>query len=134
MTQRYISPYINFQGKAREAMEFYQKALGGAVELKAADEHGKLRPAGPGDRITRAQLDADGVRIVGTDGHPKFPPTVGENMAVALGGSDSDTLTKVFNALAEGGKVKGPLSAQAGSTGYLLDKFGINWVVSIEPA
>jgi uncharacterized glyoxalase superfamily protein PhnB len=35
--------------------------------------------------------------------------------------------------LAEGGKIKGPLTSQSG-TGYLLDKFGINWVVSVDKA
>lgn len=57
-------------------------------------------------------------------------------MAVALSGTDRDRVTKMFNALAEGGKVKGPISPQprGGSAGYLLDKFGVNWVVTIEGA
>ena len=46
----HLSPYINFQGNAREAMEFYQKVLGGNLMLRTVNEK---------DRITHAQLDAD---------------------------------------------------------------------------
>lgn len=130
------SPYINFQGKAREAMEFYQSVLGGTLELYAAGEQGNAGPAGPGDRIAYARLDADGVHIVGSDGHPTYPPTVGDNMAIALSGTDAEQVTDMFNALAEGGKIKGPLREQpwGGATGYLVDRFGINWVVTVEKA
>lgn len=57
-------------------------------------------------------------------------------MAVALGGTDADRLSKMFDDLAEGGKVKGPLASRSGGPreGYLLDTFGINWVVRIEEA
>jgi PhnB protein len=135
MNRQYAGPFINFQGKAREAMEFYQKVLGGKLELQSANEQGALKPAGPGDRIMNARLEADGAVIVGSDGHPNYPPTVGDNMAVAFGGTDKAKVTKVFNDLAAGGKIKGPLTERAGSaTGYLVDKFGINWVVSIDKA
>jgi len=136
MSKHRIAPYINFQGRAREAMEFYQKALGGTIRLQALDDKSIARPAGPGDRVAYAQLEADGAFITGSDGHPKFAPTVGDNMAVALSGTDKDRVTSMFNALAEGGKVKGRITPQpwGGSAGYLLDKFGINWVVTIEEA
>ena len=135
MSKQYLSPYINFQGNAREAMEFYHKVLGGELVLRAMDDKGTPKPAGPGDRITHAQLDADGARIFGVDGHPNYPAKVGENVALALGGTDKAWLTKIFRDLAEGGQTKMPLTQQSGvEVGYLLDKFGINWVVSIEKA
>lgn len=131
-----VGPYINFQGRAREAMEFYHQALGGTLDLQTMGEQGVARPAGPGDRIAQARLEADGVLILGSDGHPSYPPTVGDNLAIALSGTDTDRLTTVFNALAEGGTIKGPLAEQPGGArvGYLLDRFGINWIVTIERA
>src|SRR5581483_631821 len=72
MSQQHISPYINFRGRAREAMEFYQRVLGGDLHLHTLDEQGQPKPAGPGDRITHAVLEADGARIVGSDGHPQY--------------------------------------------------------------
>ena len=130
MSKQHLSPYVNFQGRAREAMELYQKVFGGSLDLQTSDEHGKPKPAGPGDRITHARLEADGARIVGTDGHPDYPAKVGENVAIAVGGTDKDRLAKIFNGLAEGGMVKMKLVEQ----GFLTDKFGINWVFTIEKA
>jgi PhnB protein len=133
MSRQYLSPYINFQGRAREAMEFYQKVLGGQLVLRALDETGSPKVAGPGDRISHAQLFAEGLQIFAVDGHPKYPAKVGENVALALGGTDKPRLTKIFHDLAEGGQTKMPLTKQGGlEVGYLLDKFGINWVVSID--
>ena len=133
---QYLAPYINFQGRAREAMEFYQKVLGGELYLQAPNEQGGPRPAGEGDRIMHAALKADGAFIMGSDGHPQYPPSVGDNMALALGGTDIDRLTKAFNDLAEGCVVKGPLTQQSWGAivGWITDKFGINWSVSIDKA
>jgi PhnB protein len=130
VSKQHLSPYVNFQGRAREAMELYQKVFGGSLDLQTSDERGKPKPAGPGDRIAHARLEADGARIVGTDGHPDYPAKVGENVAIAVGGTDKDRLAKIFNGLAEGGMVKMKLVEQ----GFLTDKFGINWVFTIEKA
>lgn len=130
------SPYVNFQGRAREAMEFYQRVLGGDLDLRAVDEQGVSKPAGPGDRIMHARLEADGALIIATDGHPDYPAKVGENMAIALGGTDKDRLTKIFGDLAEGGRSKMPLTAQPGGVdvGWLTDRFGINWMIQVDKA
>lgn len=136
MSQQYLCPYINFQGRAREAMEFYQKVLGGNLDLQTSNEQGAPKPAGPGDSITHSRLEADGAVIIGVDGHPDYPAKVGDNIGIALGGTDKNRLTKIFNDLAEGGKIKMPLSEQSGGAevGWLTDKFGFNWMVSINKA
>jgi len=131
-----LSPYVNLQGRAREAMEFYHQVLGGSLELQTLNERGESRPAGPGDHVAHARLEADGALIIASDGHPKYPAKVGENLAIALSGTDRERLIKIFKALAEGGRLKGPLAKQpwGADVGYLMDKFGINWVVSIDKA
>jgi PhnB protein len=122
-----LSPYVNFQGRAREAMEFYHKALGGQLDLQ---------PASPGGNVRHARLEADGAVLVGSDGHPDYPPKVGDNIGIALSGTDKDRLTKIFNALAEGGGIQMPLTQQTGGAhvGWLTDKFGIHWTVNIDTA
>ncbi len=135
MSKIYTGTYVNLQGRAREAMEYYHTALGGNLDLQTVNEQGVARPAGPEDRITHARLEADGVLILATDGHPNYPAQVGENIAIALGGTDKDRLTSIFNQLAEGGRVKMPLTEQAaGAVGWLTDRFGINWMVTIDRA
>jgi PhnB protein len=131
-----LSPYVNFQGRAREAMEFYHKVLGGKLDLQTLNEQGVSRPAGPGDRIRHSRLEADGAVIIATDGHPDYPAKVGEHMAIALGGTDKERLTKLFDDLAEGGKIQMPLTKQPGGAevGWFTDKFGISWTVNIDKA
>ena len=94
-----IGPYINFQGRAREAMELYHSVVGGKLELYAAGEQGAPRPAEPGDAIQHARLSGDGFLIVGSDGHPSYPPTNGDNIAVVLTGSDGGSCRPVLPSL-----------------------------------
>jgi uncharacterized glyoxalase superfamily protein PhnB len=57
-------------------------------------------------------------------------------MAIALSGTDRERISRLFNELAEDGRIKGPLIEQpwGGATGYLEDRIGVNWVVSMEKA
>src|SRR5713101_5798832 len=114
MSQQYLGPYINFGGRAREAMEFYHRLLGGTLDLQTMNQQGVSKPAGPGDRIMQARLEADGALIIASDGHPDYPAKVGDNMAIALAGTDRVRVSKIFNDLADGGKIKGPLTKQPG--------------------
>ncbi len=133
MSQLFVNPYINFQNRAREAMEFYHKLLGGKLELLTFNPDGAPKPAGPDDRIMHSRLESDGAIIMGTDGMAEYPPAVGDNFAIALGGTGKGRLTAIFDGLAEGGKVKQGLKEESwGDTfGWLEDKFGINWMVNI---
>jgi PhnB protein len=131
--QLYANPYINFQGKARPAMTFYQTVLGGKLSLLAMDEKGQMHEAGADEMLMHARLLSDSAIIMGTDGSPEHPPTNGDNIAVALTGSDNEKMTKIFDQLAEGGVVKMPLtdSSWGDKFGYLIDQYGINWMVDI---
>lgn len=130
-----IAPYINFQGHAREAMELYQSIFGGRLDLYAAGDTGAPRPAEPGDRIQHARLAGDGFLLLGSDGHPSYPPTPGDNIAVAVVGSDRAAMQAIFEKLAEGGQVKMPLSEGpwGGAAAWLSDRFGITWNLDVEP-
>ena len=134
MKQR-IAPYINFQGRAREAMELYHSVLGGKLELYAAGEQGAPRPAQPGEPIQHARLSGDGFLVVGSDGHPSYPATNGDNIAVVLAGNDRAAIQAAFEKLSEGGQVKMRLTdgAWGGAAAWLCDRFGINWNLDVEP-
>lgn len=116
MSQYRISPYINFGGRAAEALEFYHQVLGGKLDQEAK------------------RLETDAGVIIAVDGHPDYPAKAGENMAVAITSSDHDQMAKIFEGLSAGGRVKGRLVKQqwGGEAGYLEDRFGINWVVTVE--
>jgi len=129
-----VAPYINFQGRAREAMELYQRVLGGKLELYAAGENGAPRPAEPGDPIQHARLRGDGFLVIGSDGHPSYPPTRGDNVAIVLVGREQAAMQAAFERLSEGGQVKMPLTEGpwGGAAAWLTDRFGINWNLDLE--
>ena len=132
MTRAYTAPYINFQGRAREAFELYHRVLGGQLSLYSFNDSGKLSAAGESGPIGYGRLVAGEVRINGSDGNPDYPSTPGDNVAVALAGPDKAALTKAFDELADGGTVKMPLTeAPWGTAGWLTDRFGITWNVDI---
>jgi PhnB protein len=130
-----VAPYINFQGRAREAMELYQSVLGGKLELYAAGPEGSPHRAEPGERIQYARLTGDGFLVIGSDGHPSYPPTPGDNIAVALIGSDRAAMQSAFEKLSEGGQVKMPLTEGpwGGVAAWFADRFGVNWNLDLEP-
>src|SRR5689334_7279032 len=106
-------------------MELYHELLGGDLVLQTVDELGASKPAGPGDTITYSRLDSDSASIIGVDGNPNYPASAGDNMALSVGGSDRDRLSRIFDGLAEGGKTKMPLRKQAWGpeVGWLTDRF-----------
>jgi PhnB protein len=132
MSQLFISPYINFQGKAKEAMAFYQSAIGGELVLLAYNPEGPPKIAGPEDNIMHARLESETAVIMGSDGSPNYPPKIGENIAIALSGYDLTQMSKIFDSLADGGVVKQNLKEESwGTFGWLQDKFGINWMLNV---
>lgn len=134
MSNLQLFPYVNFEGRAREALEFYHELLGGKLRLYTFSEKG-AKPAGLGDSIMYARLEAEGVVIVGSDGRPGHPTTVGDNVALALHGTDTERITRIFERLGEGGQIGLPLTeAPWGTDGWLTDKFGITWNIAIDKA
>jgi uncharacterized glyoxalase superfamily protein PhnB len=55
-------------------------------------------------------------------------------MAIALSGTDRERISRLFGEVAEGSSSKGSLTEQpwGDATGYLEDRIGVNWVVSVE--
>jgi PhnB protein len=133
MSQIAANPYINFQGHARAALEFYHEALGGELTLLAMHPGGALEIANPDEPIMHGAVMSDGLLVMGSDGHPDYPPTFGDNIAIALSGSDQERLSAAFDKLSQGGTVKQPLKQESWGDmhGYFVDKFGINWMVNI---
>jgi PhnB protein len=132
VTKAYTAPYINFQGRAREAFEFYHSILGGKLTLLTFDSSGSMKAARPGDAIGYGRLEAEELRIIGSDGNPDYPSTHGNNISILLAGPDREDMTQAFHRLADGGSITMQLTdASWGSAGWLTDKFGITWNVDI---
>jgi PhnB protein len=131
-----LSPYLNFAGNAREAMEFYRTVFGGRLELTTFKEFGVPADAAEGDKIMHSSLVADnGITFMAADTQAGMERRSGSAVSIALGGDDDAELSGYFARLAEGGTVTMPLAEApwGAKFGALTDRFGIDWMVNISP-
>jgi len=130
-----VQPYLFFDGRCEEAVEFYRKALGGEVEMLMRYKDSPDPPPGAhtgyDDKIIHASLRlGDGSVMMSDDcmGHPNF-----QGFSLALAVADEQEAARKFNALADGGKVLMPLGKTFFSPcfGMVADRFGVSWMVIV---
>jgi PhnB protein len=127
-----LNPYITFAGNAREAMEFYQSALGGELEVNTFGEFGN--PGPDGDKIMHANLDTPaGFALMASDTPPGMDSSSGSSITVSLSGDDADKLRGYWDKLTEGAEITMPIERQVWGDefGQFTDRFGIQWMVNI---
>lgn len=133
-----LNPYLTFNGQCETAFKFYETCLGGKIEAMfrhtgtPAEQH---VPPEWRDKIMHARLAVNGQVLMGSDAPPdhyKEP----KGFSVSLQFKDIKEAERVFNALAESGKVGMPLQQTfwAARFGTLVDRFGIPWMINGELA
>lgn len=134
-----LNSYINFNGNAKAAIEFYQSIFGGETFM---DTFGSFASAempvdeADKDKIMHAYLKGDdGIELMASDVPKGMPFQEGAQISLTLNGDDEATLRGYWDKLAVDGKVTMPLEkAPWGDVfGMITDKFGINWMVDIGP-
>lgn len=133
-----INSYINFNGNAKEAIEFYQSIFGGEVFMDTFDSYADQMPVEDADKgkIMHAFLKGNnGIELMASDTPSSMQFQSGAQISLTLNGDDEEKLREYWNKLSEGGQVTVPLDkAPWGDTfGMLIDKFGINWMIDIGP-
>jgi PhnB protein len=128
-----LSPYLNFDGQAKEAMEFYRSVLGGELKINTFGESNPETPVEQKDRTMHADLKNNLIQLYASDIMPGMQLTAGNAVHLSLVGGEHDGLAEIFANLAEGGQLEVPLEKAAwGDTfGMLTDKFGMHWMVNI---
>ncbi|TWD79996.1 PhnB protein [Kribbella amoyensis] len=126
-----LNPYLQFNGDARSAMEFYQGVFGGQLDVSTFAEFGmENAPEG----LMHSQLEADnGFTLMASDTPPDMPYNPGSNITISLSGDDGDELRGYWGKLSDGGTVAVPLEKQmwGDEFGMCVDRFGIGWMVNI---
>jgi len=127
-----LNPYLNFNGNARQAMEFYNSVFGGELTLNTFAQYGT--GGADADRIMHAALETPaGYSIMAADvtSDMDYHPPAG--FSVSLSGDDADALRGYYQELAAGGAEIMPLQKQVWGDefGMCTDKFGVNWLVNI---
>jgi PhnB protein len=126
-----ITPYLNFNGNAAEALAFYSKALDGKIlHQQTFGESPMPSTEAMKDKIMHAAFQADKLMLMVSDCPPEMSVTSGTNISLSLNFTDVASIDKTFAALSQGGKVTMELQDTfwGARFGMLADRFGINWM------
>lgn len=129
-----LNPYLNFDGNAKEAMEFYKMVFGGKLTMSTFKNGGMPHDSSEENKIMHAVLIAEnGITLMASDTPKEWGYKPGTNISISLSGDDEVELKKYWDKLSADAEIGQPLTAAPwGDTfGMLTDKFGIRWMVNI---
>jgi PhnB protein len=138
---RVIQPYLFFNGSCEQAVEFYRKALGAEVEImmryKESPEPPQpgMVPPGFENKIMHTSFRVGQTTVMASDGCSAEKANF-QGLFLSLSVPSETEADRAFAALAEGGQVRMPLAKTFWSPrfGMVADRFGIGWMISVEPA
>ena len=135
-----VQPYLFFDGRCEEAINFYRKAAGAEVVMvlrfkEAPEPHQPgMIPPGAENKVMHAAFRIGQSTVLASDGHCKGKPSF-QGFSLSLTVASEAEADRVFAALGDGGQVQAPLSKTFFSPrfGMVADRFGVTWMVYVEP-
>ena len=137
-----VQPYLFFDGRCEEALEFYRKTLGAEVKMMmrfkenpepaaAAGCDSSGAGSGPsGESIMHACFQVGDTEVMASDGMAAGKPEF-KGFSLSLTAPSDDEAQRLFKALGDGGQVQMPMAKTffASSFGMVADRFGVSWMV-----
>lgn len=136
-----INPYINFNGNAEEAFNFYKSIFGGEfkslVRFKDLESAEFPVPQDEAEKIMRISLTIGNNELLAND----VPQAMGpvnerENRSkISVNAESREEADRIFQGLSEGGEVEMPLGQSPWGTDFAMfrDKYGIEWTMEFDP-
>lgn len=136
----FIEPYLFFDGRCEEALEFYRTALGAEVTalMRFKDnpepQQPGMAPPGSQDKVMHANFRIGDTTIMASDGRCTGQPAF-QGFALSLTAPDVAAAERLFAALGAGGQVQMPLAKTFYSPlfGMVADRFGVCWMIIVLP-
>ena len=133
-----VQPYLFFEGRCEEALEFYRTALGAEVTmLMRYKDSPEPQPAGmctPGseDKVMHSSFRIGETTLMASDGRATGQPAF-QGFSLSLSPSTDAEAQRLFSALSQGGQVQMPLAKTffASSFGMVGDRFGVSWMIIV---
>jgi PhnB protein len=133
-----VQPYLFFDGRCEEAVEFYRKALGAEVSMltrfkDSPEPHQPgMIPPGSENKVMHASLRIGNTTVMASDGHCAGKPNF-QGFALSLTAASDDDAERMFAALGDGGQVQMPMAKTFFSSrfGMVSDRFGVTWMVIV---
>jgi PhnB protein len=129
-----LNPYLGFDGRCREAFQFYEKTLGGHIVFIQTIGESPMAEQSPVEahgRIMHVSMAIGDQVLQGGDAPMgQFTPPAG--FCVALHVDEAAEGERVFSALSAGGKVQMPFQPTFWAKGFgmCIDQFGTPWIVN----
>src|SRR5919108_3804366 len=132
-----VQPYLFFDGRCEEALEFYRRALGAEVEMlmRFRDSPDPTTiPPGAGDKVMHASFRIGETTVLASDGRCAGRPSF-QGFSLSLTVPNEAEADRLFASLADGGQVQMPLTKTFFSPrfGMVADRFGVSWMVIVAP-
>ena len=130
-----VQPYLNFDGRCEEALQFYKSALGAEVtalmRCKDAPDPGMIKP-GLEDKVLHSSFRVGNSAIMASDGYCQGKPEFRGVSLTIIVPEEADA-KRLFAALSEGGEVRMPLAKTFFSPlfGMVADRFGVSWMIIV---
>jgi PhnB protein len=133
-----VQPYLFFDGRCEEAVEFYRSALGAEVTMlmrfkdsPEPPEPGRCSP-GSGDKVMHASFRIGDTTVMASDGQCLGRPSF-QGFSLSLTVPDDAEAERLFARLADGGQVQMPLAKTFFSSrfGMVADRFGVPWMIVV---
>ncbi len=133
-----VQPYLFFDGRCEEAIEFYKKAVGAEVLMLMRNKESPeppppgMLPPGSENKIMHASLRIGETEVMASDGRAMGKPEF-RGIFLSLTAANEAEADRLFNALGEGGQVIMPIGKTFFSPrfGMVADRFGVSWMVTV---
>lgn len=134
----FVQPYLFFDGRCEQALDFYRRALGAEVTMLMRFKESPdptppgMLPPGAEDKVMHASFRIGDSTVMASDGRCQGQPSF-QGFSLSLSASDDAQAERLFAALADGGQVQMPLGKTffASSFGMVADRFGVSWMVIV---
>jgi len=129
-------PYLFFDGRCEEAIEFYKRALGAKVNMMMRFNQSPDPTMSPsnmaGEKVMHAQFNVGDTTILASDGRCTGKPMF-QGFALSITVATEAEADRLFAAISEGGQVQMPLTKTFFSPrfGMAADKFGVSWMILV---
>jgi PhnB protein len=135
-----VEPYLFFDGRCEEAIEFYRKALDAEVTMlmryKESPEPPPpgMLPPGSENKVMHSNLRIGETMVMASDGNCQGKPSF-QGFSLSVTAPNPAEAERMFAALADGGQVQMPLGKTFFSPcfGMVADRFGVSWMIIVTP-
>jgi PhnB protein len=135
-----VQPYLFFDGRCEEAVEFYRRVLGAEVTMlmrfkDSPEPHEPgMVPPGAGDKVMHVSFRIGETTVLASDGRCEGRPSF-QGFSLSLTVPNDAEAERLFAALADGGQVQMSLIKTffASHFGMVADRFGVSWMIYVAP-